>query len=171
MVEITAILGFILLVAGHQLYWLFVGGVGFIAGGLVANQLQIAQSPWELLTFSMATGVLGILLGFYLKKWAVALAAALSGVYIIQSITEVFGWSAGLQSWPILLAVALIFAVLVVVWFDWAVILISTLSGTVLVVRNVQIAAVGPGAIVLVLVLIGLSAQFILSQYSRPEIS
>jgi len=171
MVQITAILGFILLVAGHQLYWLFVAVVGFVSGGLLADQLQIAQSSWEMLSFSIASGILGGLLGIYLKKWAVALASAAAGIYILQSTPQLLGWANSLQSWPIMLAAALIFAILIIVWFDGAIIFISTIAGTVLIARNVNFITVGTSAILLVLVVIGISAQFILSQYSRPEIS
>jgi hypothetical protein len=89
---ILVVIGFILLVAGHQTTWLYVGGVAFLMGSLLAERFNFVQTEIEMIIFSITSGVIGSLLVAYLRKFMVVLAAFLSGGYICYFLPEVLGW-------------------------------------------------------------------------------
>lgn len=166
---ILVVVGFILLVAGHQASWLYVGGVTLLIGGLLADQLNIVHKEIDMIIFSFTSGVLGALLCAYLRKFMVILAALISGGYICYFLPEALGWDTSWINWVIILLVALASAVMIFIWGALPLILISTLLGTTLIIQNMSIASVGPIGMFIVLLIFGLVAQWVLWHYSKPD--
>jgi hypothetical protein len=166
---ILVVIGFILLVAGHQGSWLYVGGVTLLIGSLLADQLNIVRKEIDMIVFSFTSGVLGALLVVYLRKFMVVLAAFISGGYICYFLPEALGWDTSWINWVIVLLVGLACAVMTFIWGALPLILISTLLGATLIVQNMRIASVGPVGMFIVLTIFGLVAQWLLWHYSKPD--
>jgi len=166
---ILVVIGFILLVIGHQASWLYVGGVTLLIGSLLADQLNFVRKELDMIVFSFTSGVLGVLLCAYLRKFMVILAALISGGYICYFLPKALGWDTSWINWVIILLVGLASSVMTLVWGVLPLILISTLLGTTLIIQNMRIASVGPTGMFIVLTIFGLVAQWVLWRYSKPD--
>jgi hypothetical protein len=166
---ILVVIGFILLVAGHQTTWLYVGGVAFLMGSLLAERFNFVQTEIEMIIFSITSGVIGSLLVAYLRKFMVVLAAFLSGGYICFFLPEVLGWDTSWINWVVILLVGLASAIMTLVWGALVLILVSTLLGATLIIRNMSLGSIGPMGMFIVLTIFGLVAQWVLWHYSKPD--
>jgi hypothetical protein len=126
---LTALLGAALLVVGRRLFWIFVGAVGFIAG-LEWGATVIGKQPETVrLIFALAVGVVGAVLAVFLQRFAVALAGGVIGGMFFVRLAETAGFAG--QSVPLFAFIlgAVLAALLVLVLFDWALIIFSSLAG------------------------------------------
>jgi hypothetical protein len=165
---LLVIIGFIILTAGHQVNWMFVGSVGFVIGSFMVRQYRVVHTELESIIFSLTSGLLGSMLVVYLRKWIVILASMICGVYICYYLPVALGWNTAWISWPYLLLAALSSGLLVLVWGALPLILISTLMGTTLIIRHIHLTSVTPLTLFTVLLLFGLITQWLLWQYSVP---
>jgi hypothetical protein len=164
------ILGFIILVAGHQLPWIFVATVGFIAGNFMGEQPILALSGIKLITFSVGVAIVSGLLVIYFRRAMVVLASFISGVYICYYLPKSLGWSTSWISLPVLLLAGAICAVIVLIWYSFSLILASSLTGSTLVIQYIQFQRISEIFLFLIFLFFGITAQWILMQYSRPAI-
>lgn len=163
------VIGFIILVTGHQASWIFAGGVSFLAGSLLADQLQIVRSETEMIIFSVTCGLLGALLVVYLRKIIVAIAAFISGGYICFYLPVVLGWNTDWINWVIVILVAAACAILTITLGAIPLIFISSLLGATLITQYMLIGSIGSTSMFIVLSIFGLLAQWVLWHYSRPD--
>ena len=166
---ILVVIGFILLVTGHQTSWLYVGGVAFIMGSLLSERLNIAHTEIDMIIFSMTSGVLGSLLVAYLRRILVILATFLSGSYICYYLPQALEWNTSWINWVVILLVGLSSAIMTLVWGALPLILVSTLLGATLIIQNMHLGSIGPIGMFIVLTAFGLVAQWVLWRYSKPE--
>lgn len=167
---ILIVLGFVSLVGGSQLPWMFVGTIGFIVGSILANYFQLDSSEIQVLTIASAAGMVGIFLTYYLRRIMVLLAGFLAGGYISITLPDVLGWKAILANWQAFVLVGTACAVILLLWQYLALILVSGVLGATLVIQNFNIATVSKEAMFVVLIIFGLTAQYVLLQYTmRPE--
>lgn len=167
---ILIVLGFVSLVGGSQLPWMFVGTIGFIAGSLLANYLHFNSSELQVLTVASATGMVGIFLTYYLRRLMVLLAGFLAGGYIGLTLPTVLGWKSILDDWQAFILVGAACAVILLLWQYLALMLVSGVFGATLVIQNFDIPTVSKEAMFVVLIIFGLTVQYVLLQYTmRPE--
>ena len=84
-------IGLILLALGRKLFWLFVGGIGFIAGGyisIIVSALMSFNAEQLLWLFFIIGGIIGAVLMFLIFDWALILISSLSGASLIVQTTE-----------------------------------------------------------------------------------
>jgi len=166
---IFIVLGFVILIIGNQLPWLFVASVGFIAGYILGQQPLIGLSGIPLIMFSSGFALIGGLLVIYIKRIMLVLAGFLAGVYICQYLPPALGWTSEWITWYVLLIAGLIAAVLIFIWQSLALIFVSSLAGTTLVIQYIQIVRIPQVLLFVILFAFGITAQWLLLQYSRPE--
>jgi len=166
---IFIVLGFVILIIGNQLPWLFVASVGFIAGYTLGQQPLIGLTGIPLIMFSSGFALIGGLLVIYIKRIMLILAGFLTGVYICQYLPPALGWNTEWISWYVLLIAGLIAAVLIFIWQSLALIFVSSLAGTTLVIQYIQIVRIPQVLLFVILFVFGITAQWILLQYSKPE--
>ena len=167
---ITILLGFVLLVGGNQLYWLFVGTVGFFVGARVAELIGFNQSEWQVLTFALATGLACTFISYYLKRAMILVAGFVAGGYVITSLSGILGWNSILSGWLPFVIAGAISALILFLSLNLALILISTLAGATLIVQNLSFGNVSNQAMFVVLIVFGIIVQWVLMQYTfRPE--
>lgn len=125
-VVLQVLAGAAILLAGRRLFWLFVAIVGFLASFDVVPRLLPEGPQWLVLVVALVAGVVGALLAMALQYVAAGLVGFVGGAYgSVPLLVLLGGHGAG---W-IPLAGGVVGAVLMVLLFDWALIVLSALVG------------------------------------------
>ena len=147
--------GVLLLVLGWKLFWLFVGVVGF-AAGLQAVQLYLGPQPfWMLWAAGLVCGIIGAVLALFFQKLAIGIGGFVAGSTIALHLTIMMGYHPGAL---VTLIGGVVGAVGLYLLFDWALIILSSLVGTSLIVEALGLHA--PYAPVLSAVLVAAGVIF-----------
>lgn len=153
------LLGVLLLVLGRKFFWLFVGIIGFITGYTLAGGLLQGQQEWLILLIGVVVGVIGAGLAVVLQRLAVALAGFMAGGSLALALFQRLGVETAGFNWLPFIIGGLIGAVLMFIFFDWALILLSSISGANLIVEAIHLAAPLNLVILLVLIVVGVLIQ------------
>ncbi len=137
---ISILFGVISLTLGRRVFWFFVGIIGFAAGVILAQRFLPGQSELTVLVIALVAGFVGSVLAVALQGLAIWVAGFLAGGYLATALLGLIGWQTGQFAWLPFVLGGIIGAVLMVVLFDWALILLSSLTGASLIVQNVQIS-------------------------------
>ena len=127
------VLGIIILILGRKLFWFFIGVLGFIAGSTYGPRLFPGLPVWLLVLVSVLAGLAGALLAIFLQKIAVGLAGFIAGGYLAMGSLEWLGLNLGPFSWLPFVIGGILGGVLVAVLFDWALMILSSLTGAGLI--------------------------------------
>jgi hypothetical protein len=165
---VNLILGIMLVLSGRKLFWLFVGGMGFIISLSLALQIFSGQPRWMLVIFAIIVGIVGAFLTIFLEKAAVILGGFLAGAYLLAGLANVlnlghtFGWL------PYLVG-GIMGSVLVAAVLEWSLIVLSSLVGTILVMEAVNLGPGLAGAAGILLLLVGIGIQAaVMSREGHP---
>jgi hypothetical protein len=161
-------LGGALLLAGRRLFWLLVGGIGFVIGVQLAPRLLRGS---ELLNIAVAIGlgILFALLAVFVESAAIGLAGFLGGGYILSGVASAIGGASGSLGVAAFIIGGIVGAAFIVVLFDWALVTISSLTGAFMVVDGFRLF--GPARVVmyLALAILGIVIQGLALRRSRPS--
>ncbi len=142
---IRIIAGLALLTLGRKLFWIFVAAVGFAFGFLLANRLIPRQEELVQLAIALIFGVIGALLAIFLQKLAIYIGGFLAGGSILVNLLEILGIRAAPGSDFFLIIIfivgGIVGAILVMLIFDWALVILSSLAGAALVARDLFASA------------------------------
>jgi hypothetical protein len=130
------IIGAILALLGRKLFWLFVGGLGFLAGYTYTEAFLGPQPDYIVVLVGVVAGAAGALLAVFLQGLAVGVAGFLAGGFIALETLQVTGFDAGQFTWLACFGGGILGTVLLVFVFDWALIVLSTVIGGALVVET-----------------------------------
>ena len=155
----SIVLGIILLLLGRKLFWFFVGVIGFLTGVLLATHYLQGQPEWVILIIALVAGVLGALLAGLVERVAVEIVGFLGGGYIALGLLPLLKLGNGQFSWLPFLVGGVIGALLVAILLDWALILISSLEGSLLIIQNTHFSASYASLVFVVLIVIGFVVQ------------
>ncbi|HTO43339.1 MAG TPA: DUF4203 domain-containing protein [Burkholderiales bacterium] len=149
--------GALLLVLGRKLFWLFVAIAGFYAGIEVVRVLLAGQPSWVMWVAGAATGLIGALLAMLFQRVGFALGGFYAGGYAALILAERFAPGAvGGATFVIGGVVGALFAV----WLmDWAIIVLSSLVGAVLVVTSLGLRGAAGFVVYVVLAALGIALQ------------
>jgi hypothetical protein len=136
---ILIVLGIAMLLIGRKLFWLFVGVVGFYFGYTLAGQFLPAESEVVVLVIGLMAGILGAILAAFLQRIAVGIAGFIAGGYFLASMLTRLGFGIDSPYWLLFIIGGVIGVLLVVVMFDWALILLSSLVGAGLLVQTIDL--------------------------------
>ena len=134
------LLGVLLLFLGRRLFWLFVGAAGFIGGVLAAPYILPHQGELFTLVIALILGVLGALLAIFVQKLAVAIAGFCGGGALAVVLGAPLLGGTGFTypgAWLCFLIGGLVGLVLMLMFFNWALIILSSLDGAHLVIRGI----------------------------------
>jgi len=173
---VSLLLGVLLLFLGRRIFWFFVASAGFVAGINLAEQ-YVAGPEGTKLIIAIVAGIVAAVIAVFLQKAAMALAGFIIGGYITVELMRQFALIprayAGAQgisvSIPFLIG-GIIGAVLLYVLFNWALIVLSSLSGAALIAHNVilQTQQAQPYLFV-ALVIIGIAIQATMLRRTGPR--
>ena len=161
-------LGFILLIAGSRISWVYAGGMGFIISTILAPRFYPLENEWSLLLISLEVGVIGGLITLYLERFALGLASFLAGGYLGIGIPAFFLPAYGQLSTQVLLGICLACLALTLVSPIPPVILLSSLMGALIIIQKLNLAAIDAAVLYLVLIFFGAITQAILLRYAEP---
>lgn len=160
--------GFIFLIAGHQLPWLFVAGVGYFIGWPLSDMFSVGPGTLERITFSLAISAIAVFLAYFLKKLIVSAAAFYAGGIAFLSLAQILSWDFTAVRLPVFLLAGGVSALVILLSYNWSLIIISTISGATIITQNINFGDISDVAMFLLLLMVGLITQFILHQYILP---
>ena len=134
MLIVNFLLGISLLIWGRKLFWLFVAAAGFMTGLQVAARI-IGGPQWLGIAIGIFFAIGAALLAVFLKTVAIGVAGFLMGGMVLTSIASLFGADAGLLYWGLFLVGGLGGIILIGMFFDLAVIWLSSLAGAFLLMN------------------------------------
>ena len=155
---IVVLLGIALLLWGRKLFWLFIGAAGFFTGLQIASEF-IKGPVWIGIVVGLVFGVIAALLAMFLKTIAIGVAGFLMGGSILLSLAGSFGIEHGVTSWIIYIIGGIAGAIIIGMFFDWAVILLSSIGGAALITEALTITGAARALALIVLVIVGVVFQ------------
>src|SRR5213079_2817397 len=158
---IGALIGAVVLLFGRKLFWLCVAAIGFAAGVELAPHLVHEPSALLSLTIALLLGIIGALLAVFLQKIAIGVLGFLAGGKLAGAIDAAFFVHYAQHSTIVFVVGGVIGAILLLVLFDWALIVVSSIISAHLIVSQSTIALPQSGSIIL---FIGLAVVGILVQ-------
>jgi hypothetical protein len=166
---IRVLVGLLVLTLGRQLFWILIAGLGFIFGITYGAQYYAGQPQWLILVVGLAAGLVGALFAVFLQRLAVAVAGFGAGWYLTTGFLDLTSIGPGLLTWIILGAGGIIGLFLVIFLFDWSLIILSALTGALIIIRSVTYGNQFETILFIFLVLIGITVQFLLWQQERES--
>jgi hypothetical protein len=135
MIVVDLIFGIFLVFAGRNFFWLCVGIVGFLIGVQCAASLGYSNQ-WMALLIAAALGCLGALLAISFEWFMVVFGVGfLGGGYLLMSIFPSVAAGQETHAWLIFVAGGIVGMCLMVIIFDWTLIIISSLLGATLIIN------------------------------------
>jgi hypothetical protein len=148
-----------MLVLGRQLFWLFVGGMGFVFGINLATQvLGEGQPDTTILLFALIFGFIWAIAALFLQRLAVSAAGFIGGVVIAMNLVEMLNLELGSALVPFLVG-GILGLILVNVLFDWALIVISSFAGASVIVQTFEMETAVSLLLLAILIVIGIVVQ------------
>ncbi len=151
--------GVVLLLLGRQLFWLFVGIMGFFVGFDLASLHLADQSRVVILTIAILAGVAGIVIALLLQRVAFGVAGFLAGGYFFATTAADLGWITSSGYEAVFLLGGVVGAVAAIFLTDWALIILSSLVGAAMIIDAVPMEPTFEIVIFLVLAVVGAIVQ------------
>ena len=154
---VRIVLGCTVLLAGRNIFWLFIAVIGFLLGTELAHVWLAAQPVWLALVAGIVTGLAGAVLAVLYQRVAFALAGFYAAVFLVIMYTG----KLGLSSMPAITpyVVGLFGALLAALLTDWTIIVLSALAGAAAVVSVLVLQPSVEAVSFLALALIGVLVQ------------
>lgn len=159
MAWLRLVAGLILLTLGRQLFWVFVFVLGFVIGMDVATQLIPHSGELTVLLVALLAGILGAGLAYFFYHVAIAVAGFLAGGRIGVELVGALMPSSPQATWLAFIAGGVVGAMLLLLVFDWALIVISSLLGASFVVEQIPHRTSMSGILLIALVIGGIAVQ------------
>jgi hypothetical protein len=132
------LVGVVLLLFGRRLYWVFVAGIGFLTGLSLAPDLFPGQPEWVILLAALVAAIVGAVIALVAQKITIGLIGFVAGGGIGLLLLRKMGLVGEGTGWVVYLIAGVVGLVLMLVLFDWALILLSSLAGANLIVTGVS---------------------------------
>jgi hypothetical protein len=163
----TAI-GFVLVFTGSQIPWFFVGSAGFLLGDFVGTTNQLIEKTWDLFINDLKYGVLTSLVSFLHKRSTVIIGGGLHCAFLVYNLPNFLGWKMDWFSWQYYVIAAIVGILFVYFINTLAIMTISTFSGALLVAQNSTLGTISPWVMLIMMIFLGITTQFILLRYYQP---
>ena len=118
MLVLTVMIGFLVLIMGRQIFWVFIAGLGFTLGMIYGEQFYAGQPDWMLFLVSSIIAILGAVLAYTLQRLAGALAGFASGWYLTTLLMGYFRVDLDQFEEIVPIIVGIIFALLIMTFFS-----------------------------------------------------
>jgi hypothetical protein len=163
------LVGLLLLVLGRRLYWLFVAGIGFLYGLELAPRLLPEQSETMIVIVALVLAIVGALVAVVATKVVLGMIG-----FVAAAESRCCCREPGDRPWSRWRSIiAGVVGGLLLVLFDWTLIVLSSLAGASLIVtsleRLLQMPPIGGTVLVLVLAAVGALIQAGLWRRTRPS--
>ncbi len=153
------LVGIVLLLWGRKLFWLLLGAIGFLFGWYLASTYFDAEPHTVLWLVAGASGIICAMLAIFLQKVAVAVAGFAGGGFVLANVAGTLQSREDHFSWIIFAVGGIGGAILAAFLFEWALIILSTITGAYLIVREFHTTPQNMVIAVVVLTLVGILFQ------------
>jgi hypothetical protein len=161
---VSVVIGIAVLLFGRKIFWLLVAAVGFAAGVELAPWLVHEPSSILVMTAALALGFIGALLALFLQKVAVAIVGFIAGGRLAVAIIAAFVVQHEGSFALAFLIGGIIGALILLLLFDWALVVLSSLVGAYMISSAITLPQTGATIIFIVLTIIGIVVQTGLSR-------
>ena len=130
------VIGLVFLLFGRSLFWLFVAGLGFVAGVFAAHYFLPHQTELFTLILALVLGILGALLAIFVQKLAVGVAGFAGGGALAVALCAPLLGGTGYTypgAWLCFLIGGILGAILMLAFFNWALIILTSFHGAHLI--------------------------------------
>jgi hypothetical protein len=150
------LIGIGMVLFGRKLFWVFAAGVGFITAATWATRALSGRSDVIVLLIALAAGVIGGLIAIFIRWLGIGLAGFLGGAYIIYGLFVLFNLDLREYSWIVYLIGGGMGVIFFSVFFDWTLIIISSMSGALILTQSIArlFSIPRPLGIVMIVILI-----------------
>lgn len=148
-----------LLFLGRKLYWVFVGAIGFISVTEWAIANLQGSPEWIVILLGLAVGVIGALLAIFIRAAGIGLAGFLGGAYILMTLSNLLNIADPALDIGLTILGGILGLIFILAIFDWALIIISALSGAALLSKYIPVEGVNDWIFIAVLAAIGIFIQ------------
>jgi hypothetical protein len=155
---VPIVVGALLLFFGRKVFWLFVGAVVFIVVMDTAPRFVHHQES-TIFYVALAAGVLAASAGYFVQKVALRVAGFLAGGFFAFTLTEQYLPQFASYWWVAALAGGIIGAVITSFLVEWALIMLSSIAGALLITQRFDLDATQNLAAFIALTLIGVVVQ------------
>jgi len=133
MFNVEVVAGFSLLAFGRKLFWMVVGGMGFIAGIELAEYFFGDADTITHFIIGVIIGLIGAFLAVVLENIAILVTGFFAGAYFVIGFFDLVSSDSGGNSWVFLLVGGIIGAILMALSFEWGLIILSSMVGSLLI--------------------------------------
>ena len=158
MLLVKILIGVALIFLGRKLFWLMVGGVGFLAGSYLSTLIMPNASEWTALIFALVVGGLGILLAKLVQKVGISIAGFVFGGLALSGILSSF--LPDLPGWVFFIIGGILGIILTFAVFEWSLILISSFTGAWIITGALSLESMLNLILFIGLLLVGIVTQF-----------
>lgn len=154
------ILALAMLFLGRKLFWVFVGSIGFITATEIASANLTAQPEWMIVLIGLAAGIFGALLAVFFQAGAIGFGGLLGGGYLgllLMRYLDILNQTAQTIAYIVGAVIGLILMILL---FDYALIAISSLSGSLILFETLGLSGWLFWVLVVIITVIGSSVQY-----------
>jgi hypothetical protein len=130
--SLKAVFGGLLLVFGSDLDWLMAVGIGFLTGLRFAPELLRNAPGWTSYLIAALGAVLGLLTILIQRRLGLVVIGLMGGGYLLVSAAS-YGLAKG-SEWLLFLVGGVAGGIMLWLFHDWALIVLSTLIGSFLIV-------------------------------------
>jgi len=158
------LIGIALLLLGRKLFWLFVAGIGFVVAMDLVLRLFAGRQAGGVtliaLIVGLIAGVICALLAIFLQRAAVGIVGFLAGGYVVLSLFDILQLGdMTVLAWALVFVGGIVGVILALVVFEWALIVLSSLSGAGLIAQSVGVGRPLAALIFVAALIVGLVAQ------------
>ena len=164
----TMAFGLALLLLGRSLFWVYIALLGFLLGFEATQQYLGSEVQWLPVLAGIVVGLVAALAAMFLQYWAVGLAGFVGGAYLSLSALGM-GLLGDAALLPLLVAGigGVLGAMLFVLLFDPALVVVSSVTGASLLVQPFPLSEGVSAVVFLALTVVGIVFQF--SVLSKPQ--
>jgi hypothetical protein len=170
LMELTRLLlGIIMLTMGRRLYWLFLGGAGFIFGFDIAGRLIHGLSHGTVLLIALLAGIAGAMLAVFIQKLAVVVGGFIAGGYLLPMLLEELGTGFAHYHWFLVLIGGIIGSFFMSMLFGWALIILSSILGAYFILQTLHFGTQISKLLFIFLLILGVAIQYGLFERKHPH--
>lgn len=161
LILLTTLIGFAVLVIGRQILWVFIAGLGFVLGLYISSQIYNFEFGWQAIMVSTLIAMVGAVLAYTVQRFAAGIAGFGTGWYVSIILLDYVNISLGTFAVAIPVLVGIITSILLVFYYDWGVIVASSVAGSAIVVSGMTLSRTAELAMLIMLAIIGMAIQAI----------
>jgi len=162
-------IGFMLLITGRPAYWVFTGAIAYWIGGYFAERFALFAGPWNSPFLSLLFATLGIFSALLFHRWAARVAGFIAGGFLVYQMPVALGAQADWATPLYFIIGGAVGLVLLLLSFDFALLVLSSLTGATFILRTIHIGNIDQASMFLIFTVFGMIAQYLILQYAKPS--